>query len=171
MLNILYPTRTYLRSLMATMIFIVITWFASFLLIIPTIFLKVIVYESSEYQCLVDLRMWKGNVYMIVGFYSIPISIIIITYVRVVKFIQKSSLHNQQHRQTKIMRDLMVLQRIFILLCTLIVLGLPSAIFWILGIITGQMHSLTYRIQAMYLAFDIFFLTLLLPLRIHQSKD
>lgn len=159
MLNILYPKRTYLRSLMATMIFIVITWFISFLLIIPTIFLKVIVYKSSEYQCLVDLSMWKGNTYMVVGFYSIPISIIIITYVRVVKFMQRSSLHNQQRRRKMIMRNLMVLQRIVILVCTLIVLGLPSAIFWILGIITGHLYSLTYRIQAMFLAFNIFFLT------------
>jgi len=159
MLDIVYPKRTYLRSFMATLIFIVITWFASFPLIIPTIFLKAIVYESSEYQCFIDFRMWKGNTYMIVGFYSIPISIIIIAYVRVVKFMQKSSLRNQQSRQKKIMRDLMVLQRIVILVWALIILGLPSAILWISGIITGQLYSLTYRIQAMFLAFNIFFLT------------
>ncbi len=170
MLNILYPTHTQLHSLMMTMIFIVITWFISFLIVLPTIFLKVIVYESSEYQCLVDLRAWKGNVYMIVGFYLIPITIIVTTYVRVVKYVQKSSLRNQQRRQIMIMRDLRVLQRIVILVGALIVLGLPSAILWILSLITGQLLYLTYRIQALFLSLDILFLTFAVALTNLQVK-
>jgi hypothetical protein len=49
MLNILSPTRAHLRSFMATMIFILITWFRTLLMLIPTIFLRAIAYQPSEY--------------------------------------------------------------------------------------------------------------------------
>ena len=160
MLRILHLRRTQFQSLWTIMALIVITCFASFLLVIPTIFLKVIVYIPSEYQCRVDLSMWEGNLYMMFGLYSIPIAIIVIIYVRVVKFVRKSSLNNQKCRKVSTtVRDFVVLQRIVILVSILIVLGLPSAILWIYGIATGQLHSLTFRIQAIFLAPDIFILS------------
>jgi hypothetical protein len=129
MLNIWSPTRTHLHSFMGTIIFIIIIWFGTLLLLIPTIFLRFIAYQPSEYQCIVDLRTWKGNIYMILSVYSIPITITVMIYVRVVRFMKKSSVRNQQHRHATILRDVMVLQRIVILVGTLIVLDLPPAIF------------------------------------------
>jgi hypothetical protein len=170
MLSIVHPQRSPLRSLKMIMTLIIIICFVSFILVIPTIFLKVIVYESSEYQCVVDLRVWKGNVYMMLGFYSIPLTIIVTAYANVVKFMRESSSHIEQYRQITTMRNLRVLRRICIIVCALIILGLPSLILWIHAIITGHLQPLTYRIQALFLAFDIFILSFSVALTNSQVK-
>lgn len=170
MLNILYPTRTYLHSCLSIIILMIITWFVSFLLVITTIFFQVIIYEPNEYQCTVNLHVWKSNVYMTLCVYLIPLNIVIISYIRVIKYMRESTIRNQQYRQTTIIRDLRIMQRIIILVHTLIILGLPSAIFWIFGLITGQLHTLTFRIQAIFISIDIFFLTFAVALTNPQVK-
>jgi hypothetical protein len=107
---------------------------------------------------------------MILSVYSIPITITVMTYGRVVKFMKKSSLHNQQHRYATIVRDVMVLQRIVILVGILIVLGLPSAILWIQGLVTGHLHPLTYRIQSIFIAVTMFTLAIAVALINPQVK-
>ncbi len=69
------------------------------------------------------------DIYMVLGVYSIPLTITITAYVHVVKLMQESSLRNQQRRKTTIIQDVMVLQCIVILIGILIVLILPSAFF------------------------------------------
>ena len=54
---------------------------------------------------------------------------------------KESSLRNVQRRQMKLTRDVMVVQHI-------VILGIPSAILWVEGLITGHLHPLIYRIQA-----------------------
>ena len=170
MLNIMYPNRTYLHSFMIILIFIVSTWFVTLLLLIPTIFFDAITYQTSEYQCVVDLRTWKGNVYMMLMFYSIPITITATAYLRVMRYIKASTLRTQPNRRSPLMRDARVLQHTVILVCALIILGLPSAILWIQGLITGYLHPLTYRIQGIFIAMTMLILAIAIPLTNPQVK-
>lgn len=170
MLNIIHPNRTYLHSFMPILLFMSFTWFVTLLLLLPTIFLNVIAFEMTEYRCAVDLSTWKGNVYMILSFYSIPITVTAVVYLRVVRFIKASSLRNEQSRRTSMIRDARVLLHTTLLVCILVVLGLPSAVLWIQGLITGYLHPLTYRIQGIFIAITMLILAVAVPLINPQVK-
>ena len=170
MLNIIHPNRTYLHSFMTVLIFMILTWSVTLILLLPTIFLNVIAFQMTEYRCAVDLSTWKGNVYMILSFYSIPITVTAGVYLRVVRFIKASSLRSQQSRRTSMMRDARVILHTVILVCILVILGLPSAILWIQGLITGYLHPFTYRIQAIFIAITMLILAIAVPWTNPQVK-
>ena len=170
MLNIVRSHHDQLHSMGTVSIWILITYVSSFVLVVPTYFLNVIVYTPTDYQCVVDIRSWKGTLYMFWAFYSIPIGLITGMYIRVIRFVRQSTLRNQQHRQTITGRDLLMIQRILILLLTLIVLGLPSLILWLYSIITGRLYPFTYRLQALSLATSICTLAFAVALTNPQVK-
>ena len=159
MLSIVYPTRRFLRSLKSIIGFTLIIWLTAVLRLLPVVFLKIITYQQADYICVLNLHMWIGNVYTSLTVYYITIFLVILFYVQVIRFSRKIALHNRIHRRRKVTRNAHVLRRIVQIVNILLILGLPSAVFWIIDMITGELHYLTYRIQALFLALGMFIAT------------
>ena len=132
MLNIVYAQRVQWRSRKKTCVPIVRACFVSLAIVMPTFFLRNVVYKPTEYQCVGDLTVWQANVYMLCAFYLILMVTIVAIYTRVIKYVRQSSVQTQQAATS---RDLVVLQRILFLVTIQIPLGFPlSGLWFFLGI-------------------------------------
>jgi hypothetical protein len=79
--------------------------------------------------------------------YGIPLTLLLFIYIRISRFLHQRS-NNQRFiikRQQK--RNLLIIQRIFVNICILFILGIPSVILFILLIITGEEHPFIFRIS------------------------
>ena len=157
MLNIISPQEAQRQSFKKILAVVMICYVISFLIMTPTfIYFHTIVYMPNEYQCATDLNKWEGNIYMILVFYSVPIEIIVVIYIRVLQHVRKSSIRIRQERKRSAERELRILQRILILIGVLVILGFPSSVLWLESLFRGRMHPITYRIQAFFLGISIF---------------
>jgi hypothetical protein len=112
----------------------------------PLVIWRDIIYLSNEHSCFISFANPRSTLWAALNTYGIPLFCLLIMYIRITVFIRQQSNDRNlrvKHRQE---RDLLVIQRIFILVSILIILGIPGMVLVLIMVITGVEHPLTYRI-------------------------
>ncbi|CAF1320065.1 unnamed protein product [Rotaria sordida] len=105
-----------------------------------------VIYLPNEYYCFTAFTKTRGIIWTLLMGYALPLLLLSLIYLRITIFIRQ-----QPHNQTLMVkqrqqRDLAAIQRIFINVGLLVVLGIPGVTLIIMCFITGIEHPLSYRI-------------------------
>ncbi|CAF0980662.1 unnamed protein product [Didymodactylos carnosus] len=148
----------YLQMFRNYLLFILVQWSLSFLLILPMRIRRFIVYLPNEFYCQVPMTNLKAIVFSILGVYFIPLCLICIIYIWIIVYIRRQSIIHIRRQQN--IRDSRILKRICFIISILLALGIPSIIFVILFTITVRLHSMAYRIGWFTISLSLVFIAL-----------
>lgn len=116
------------------------------ILLCPLLIWNSITYLSKDYYCYVRFTNTRGILWLAIGIYGIPISLLSLIYLKITKFLKKQSKNQttliNQHQQ----RDILVFRRIIITVGLLVILGISPIVFLIMAHITGEEYFLAFRI-------------------------
>lgn len=146
LLRIAFYRKRSVQSFRFFFIFIVIQWVLAFLVALPSLLVKQIVYIPNEYNCQIQLNDILGFFSLMLIIYLIPTTVILSIYGYILRFIRLSN-HLRSQRKNAAARDVVVLKRIVILSLSLIILGQPA--FWISVIYwsTNYLVPMAYNIR------------------------
>ena len=105
-----------------------------------------LVYLPTESYCYVSLKNLSSSLLMLCFCYLLPLTYLLIIYIRITKYIRQTSHNSRASLKSRQKRDFIALRRILIKLTTLVFLGCPSIIMWLMVLITNKEYNFTYRI-------------------------
>lgn len=118
----------------------------SFALLSPTVILHDIVYLPNDRDCFVPFTNIRGILYAAFMAYGFPLIELSIIYIHITLFIRRQAHNIALAIQRRQKRDLIAIQRIFLNVGLLVVVGMPGIVVMIMTFITGIDYPLTYRI-------------------------
>jgi hypothetical protein len=161
--RIVYHKHKYLRTLSTFSCYIFAQWLLSFVLILPILFANknyssLIIYSPEDFNCLVPFNNIRGIVFVLLTVYVSPLCGLCLIYSRIIIHLQQKRKQPALHRQNK--RDASVIKRIYTVIIILWGLCLPTTVFFIRFIVTGNLHWATYRICWMTISISLAFISL-----------
>ncbi len=154
--RVVFYKKKYLVSYSLYKILIIVEWLTVVVLLLPPLFLNWYAHLPTENYCLIPYTYVGPEIYHILVLYAIPLTVIIIIYIRISIFIRDSSRRTviiiAASRRQRNQRDLTILKRVVVIVSILIVLRFPTIIFLIYGIIVGDLFPLTYSIVGLITA-------------------
>ncbi len=119
----------------------------------PVLIWHDIVYLPNDYYCYVLLTNIRGMLWLIFTCYGVPLICLMIIYIRITLFIRQQSSNLMLSVKRRQQRDLLAIQRIFINVGLLFVLGLPGMTVVLMAFFTGVEYPLSHRI--LYIGVEI----------------
>lgn len=110
-------------------------------------------YLAGQYKCWFSFENVRGLLVALLLVYTIPIVSIIIMYIRILRYVRQNNHIQQRSEGNK--RDVLVLQRIVVLLMFTVAVGLPTAIILFIYIISRVVISYAYQIQEIALSISL----------------
>lgn len=136
-LTVLYPHRSLWRSARFQLLLIGITWTVSLLYPLEFLLSNEIIYNVDNQICQVPIRPSFSIVYMVLCIYLIPISLVILVYLRLVRHMKKISRRViPANVLLRARRELKMVRRVVIMVTILIVLGFPYTVFIVMSYFT-----------------------------------
>jgi hypothetical protein len=105
-----------------------------------------VIYLPLESYCHLLSTNIRSMLWMIFICYSLPLTYLMLIYIRITLFIRQQPDNLAVAIKRRQQRDLLAIQRIFINVGLLVVLGVPAVVVVIMALITGIAHPLSYRI-------------------------
>ncbi|UJR19542.1 hypothetical protein I4U23_022672 [Adineta vaga] len=122
-------------------------WLMGFISMIPFTVLHWNEYVPEYYFCEMLISNYFAMLYISGITYLIPVIMIALIYIYIIYYITKYKRQTfLQNRQKTIQRDLLVLRQVIILIGFMISLCFPSAILWLIFVITGYVNPISYQI-------------------------
>lgn len=112
----------------------------------PLLFLHDIVYFPNDHYCHVLTSNVRGILWTLSVVCTIPISCLLMIYIRITLFLRQQPSNISIAIKRRQRRDLLVIQRIFIIVGTLIVIGIPGITVVLISFVTGIEPPLAQRI-------------------------
>ncbi|CAF0980231.1 unnamed protein product [Rotaria sordida] len=145
--RIVYSNHRWVQFYWLYIIAIPVQLVGAFIALCPILIWHDVIYLPNEYYCFVPFTRIRGFLWLLLIAYGVPLLLLSLIYLRITIFIRQ-----QPNNQTLIVnqrqqRDLAAIQRIFINVGLLLVVGTPGVILLIIYFITGIEHPLTYRIM------------------------
>lgn len=136
----------------------------------PLIVWQEIVYLPNEYYCYVEYNTIRSSMWPTITTYEIPLTVLCTLYLHIVLFMRRQSntqtLIIRNHQQ----RDFVVIQRIFISISILLVLGTPCVVMILMFYITNHLHPLFFRIAWSSVSLSMLILSVTLTVLTPQIK-
>ncbi|CAF1109475.1 unnamed protein product [Adineta ricciae] len=128
-------------------------------------------YIPTEYNCFIPATSVRGMLWLYILGYGLPTWGLMLMYLKISRYI-----YNQPHAQNTVVgnrstRDIVVIQRIMILVGILLVLALPGTILLLIYYITGYECSFGYRLQSATLQISLLILSVLIVFMTPQLKN
>ncbi|CAF3480349.1 unnamed protein product [Rotaria sp. Silwood1] len=165
--RVVYPLHVYLQNGITYIVVIPILWFISFLFMIPIYVWHDIKFIHRENVCLLAMHSVRGFIWSILIIYGIPIVVINIIYIRLMRFIRQSS----KIASTRAKRDVIVIQRIVLVVSILTLMGIPSVVLKLMLPFTDVGKPLFYRSQNIVIVTGIIVLSFMLVYVTPQLKE
>jgi hypothetical protein len=165
--RIVYHKHKYLRTISTFSYYIIAQWIFAFLIIVPILFTNknyssLISYSPENFNCLVPFNNIRGIIFVLVTVYLSPLFGLCLIYSRIIVHLRNKRKQPvstlKLHRQNK--RDASVIKRIYTVIIVLWALCLPTIVFFIQVIVTGQLHWSAYRICWMTISISLVFISL-----------
>ncbi|CAF0983036.1 unnamed protein product [Adineta steineri] len=116
---------------------IVISWILAIFLFLPWLFTGAITYSVDDQVCFVIAHLSVPVIYNMFFVYLIPVSIIVLIYIKLVKYVREMSIRaTSTQTMFQARRDLVVVRRIIIIIMILLTLGFPYVIFILISFVT-----------------------------------
>ena len=150
-ISVIYPTHIYCQSIRLQCFLITLIWIIS--LIHPYIFVNEIKYDLDNQVCHMPLKTSSFIFYTCFLSYLNPITMIIIIYFKLVRYIKCMSKNVTPANQLlRAQRELNMVRRIVMLIIVLITLGLPYTIFFFISFFTNPPK---YHFRIAFLFVDV----------------
>ncbi|CAF3268616.1 unnamed protein product [Rotaria sp. Silwood2] len=150
---VVYPARVSWQSARFQAYLIGIKWIFSIIYSLPLLLTGEIFYNVDNQICQVSLRLSPIMVYTSLCIYMIPITIIMLVYFKLFRYVHEMSKHvTPTNTLFHAQRELEMVRRIVILVIILIILGLPYMIFILISFVTIPPK---YHFRIAYLFVDI----------------
>ncbi len=112
----------------------------------PILIRHYVIYLPNVHDCFISFTNIPGIVYAVFICYGLPLIDLSLIYIRITLFIRQQSTNLALAIQRRQKRDLVAIQRIFINVGLLLVIGLPGVIVILISFITGVEPPLSDRI-------------------------
>lgn len=141
----------------------------AFILSSPIYIFNDIIYLPNYHFCFVPISNIRGYLWIFFVAYGIPVLSIAFIYWRITVFIRKQSYQRPDIKQRQT-RDLTAIRGIFILVCFMLIFGVPTLVLIIMMLITGNEHPLTFRITCISIGTSLVGLNLAMIFFVPQVK-
>ncbi|CAF1412466.1 unnamed protein product [Adineta steineri] len=161
-LIVIYPNRLFYQSIRFQSLTICITWMIGFIYPIPFVLVDHITYNSDNQICQLVLQLSFSIIYGAFCAYNIPISLIIIIYFKLVRYVKEMSQNvTTSNNLVRAKRELKMIRRIVILVTVLIAIAFPYILMMCLSFFTTPPK---YHFRIAYIFFDASTLSVILLL-------
>ncbi len=137
-ITVVYPTRLFYQSAKFQGFLICSTWIFGFVCPIPYLLTNAIQYNVDNQICQLPLGLSFLTIYNVLCVYTIPISLIVLIYFKLVRYVRGMSKRvtvvNTLYRAQ---RELKMVRRIVILVVGITTIGFPYALFVFLSLFTN----------------------------------
>ncbi|CAF1271175.1 unnamed protein product [Rotaria sp. Silwood1] len=152
-ISVVYPARVSWQSARFQASLIGIKWIFSIVYPLPLLLTGEIIYNVDNQICQVQLRLSPIMIYTTLCIYMIPITIIMLVYFKLFRYVHEMSKHvTPTNTLFHARRELEMVRRIVFLVIILIILGLPYMIFILMSFVTIPPK---YHFRIAYLFVDI----------------
>jgi hypothetical protein len=152
-ISIIYPSNLNFQSFYFQFLLICLTWFISLIHPLPFLLTNKIKYNVDNQVCHMHFQSSLFIFYTCFLAYLNPITIIIIIYFKLVRYVQKmNKIITSFNKLLRAQRELMMVRRIIMLLIVLITLGLPYTIFFLMSFFTNPPK---YYFRIAFLSVDL----------------
>jgi len=148
---VVYPTRISWQSIRIQGMLICFFWIFSITSLLPWLFTGVSTYNVDNQACILPFQLSLPIIYNVSVVYMIPISIIILTYIKLVRYVHQMNSHltSTAHTIFQARRELVMVERIVTIISILVILGLPYTIFMFMSFIRKP-PKYHYRISILF---------------------
>jgi len=168
LLRIVYHKHKYLRRMSTFSYYIVMQWALAFIVSLPMLirsktYSSMIIYLPDNFNCVVPFTNICATTYSVISVYLSPLFGLCFIYFRIIIHLKserrrRPSIPLKFRRQNK--RDKSVITRIYLVIFVLCGLGLPTIIFYLLYVLTDQLHWTTYRLSFLSISISFVFISL-----------
>ncbi|CAF1001743.1 unnamed protein product [Rotaria sordida] len=144
--RIVYSNHRWVQFYWLYIIAIPVQLVGAFIALCPILIWHDVIYLPNEYYCFVPFTKIRGFLWLLLIAYGLPLLLLSLIYLRITIFIRQQPSNQTLMVKQRQQRDLAAIQRIFINVGLLLVVGTPCVILLIIYFITGIEHPLTYRI-------------------------
>ena len=116
-------------------------------LIFPLLVWRDIIYLPNEHYCYIVLPNIRSTLWIMLFCYLLPVTCLLLIHIRITIFLRQQTINLAVVMKERQQRDLMIIQRIFVIVGVLFVLGLPGTIVTFMPFITGVSIYLDQRIM------------------------
>jgi hypothetical protein len=172
---VVYPTRLSWQSARFQLLLICSTWILGFVFAIPYILTVTIIYDMNNQICQIPLRLDFLTIYNALGVYFIPVSLIILIYFKIVRYVKEMNKHiTTANTLTRAQREVKMVRQIVILVNGVATIGFPYAILILLSFFTAA-PKYDFRIAYIFVDVSLAFVMVALykftePLRAFVEK-
>ncbi len=150
---VIYPTRLFYQSAKFQLLFICIAWTFAFLYPTVFIFTNEIIYNVDNQICQIPLKFSFVLIYGLLFIYLIPVSMIMLTYLKLVRYVRAMSKRvTPANTLLRAQRDLKMVQRTVKLIDILWILDIPFILFTFMSFFTSLPK---YHFRIAYIFFDV----------------
>ena len=161
------------RALQSSRIFaiaILIQWILSIFYILVYLLLGDFEYHPDISSCWFSLKNIRVTSTGAVFMYGGPLTIMVTIYAFIIRHVRRTA-QTQQVRQNANKRDLLVVERIIILVSIGMGIGIPSIFVWIIYMITNYLTPFAYHIEVLSLAIGLAFESIALGFTTPQVRE
>ncbi|CAF3778353.1 unnamed protein product [Rotaria sordida] len=144
--RIVYSNHRWVQFYWLYVIAIPVQLVEAIIILCPILIWHDVIYLPNEHYCFVPFTNTRGILWALLIAYGVPLLLLSLIYLRITIFIRQQPLNQTLMVKQRQKRDLAAIQRIFINVGLLFVLGIPGVTLLIMCFITGIEHPLTYRI-------------------------
>ena len=135
---VVYPTRFFWQSAKFHSLLICLVWISGFICSLPYILPDEIHYDAPNQICQLSFRLSFVMIYSMFIIYIIPMSAIMIVYLKLVRYVKEMSQNiTPVNTLTRAQRELKIFQRTVIFVNGLIAIGFPYALFIFISFFTS----------------------------------
>jgi hypothetical protein len=150
---VVYPTRLSWQSARFQIFVICLTWMFGFICPIPYIVTGEIIYNVDNQICQMPLQLSFLTIYNALCVYTIPISLIMLIYCKLVRHIREMSKRvTPANTLIRAERELKMVRRIVILVISLTTIGFPYAMLILISFFTSPPK---YHFRIAYIFVDV----------------
>lgn len=159
---VVYPTRLFWQSARCQAFAIVLTWIYGYVYLMPCLLTNGILYNPDNQICQIPLQLSFFVIYGAIAGYTLPISLVICIYFKLVRYVREMSSHvSCSNRFVHVQRDVKVVRRTVIIVTILIAVCFPYTLIMIMSFFN---YTLKYHFRIAYVFVDASILSIMMAL-------
>ncbi|CAF3705680.1 unnamed protein product [Adineta steineri] len=152
-LTVVHPNRPFWQSIKFQILLLMSTWIFCFIYPFVFLFKNEIIYIVDNQICQIPLQGSFYMLYLTSNAYLIPISLVIFTYIKLIRYVRQMSKRVvSANTLSRARKELQMVRRIVILVMILVFVCLPYEIFTIMSLFT---NAPKYDFRIAYLFVDL----------------
>ena len=168
--RVVFPKEKTLQSPRVFKMAIIIQWLLASSYILVHLLVKDFEYHPDIGSCWLSFKSIRALSLAMVFVYGSPLIIMGIVYACIIRYVRQT-VQIQQRRQNANKRDILIVKRIIILVLIAMAIGIPTACLLIIYMISNNLTSLAYHIQALSLTAGLVIESIVLGLITPQVRQ